>query len=93
MEKVQVSSALPITNDVSIDLRQRANSTLSWVKITPGGTTFEVKIDPKGTVTPGVYNLTLEQFDANSNVKSTLKSDTVAITVESPCQYNPASII
>ena len=60
--------------------------------ITPGGTTFDIKIDPKGTVKPGIYNLTLEQFDTNSNVKATLKSDTVSITVEDPCQYDPALI-
>lgn len=39
-----------------------------------------VKIDTTG-VSPGKYNLTLESFDLNSSVYSTLKTDEIKVEV------------
>ena len=38
-------------------------------------------IDASG-VAPGTYSVEIESFDSNSNVKSTLKTDFIEITID-----------
>ena len=48
--------------------------------LTEIGSSTDVEIDSNG-VDPGVYTVQIESFDNNSNIKSTLKTDTIEITV------------
>ena len=40
-------------------------------------------IDPPFITAPGVYELVLESFDKNGSVMSTLREDTITLTISS----------
>ena len=73
-EVEQIKALLPIGNKLDIELRQPNDASLDWVEIDKN----------KVTITPG-YNyrglfwLTLESFDKNSKVGSTLRVDTTEL--------------
>ena len=58
----------------------RQASTLSFVSLTQNTDTTEVSIDARG-IDLGVYSLILESFNTLSIAQSTLKTDTIEITV------------
>ena len=57
-------------------MRQKSGQDLSFVSFAEKAVSTEVSIDSHG-VAPGVYTIYIESFDANSNVKSTLKTDMI----------------
>jgi len=69
-----------IGNQLAVDLRQQGGAELEFVTFVNGVTSTEVIFDTTD-VQIGVYYLVLESYDTSSNVKSTLKTDTVTITV------------
>ena len=52
---------------------------VSVIEQTPGETKILIN---SLEAEPGVYNLVLESFDAASSVKSTLKTDTIELTIK-----------
>ena len=68
-----------IGNVLDIHLRQNPDKQLSWVTIRQASPT-QVMIEAQG-VDPGDYQLTLQSFDNNGKVFSTLKEDTITIRV------------
>ena len=67
---------------LDINLRQKAGTELLWVTLEQASPTL-IKIVPVG-VAPGDYTLILQSFDNNGSVKSTLKQDSITITVLLP---------
>ena len=68
-----------IGNTLDIYLRQKDGSSLSWVTIEQSSPT-KVLIAP-ANVNAGTYWLILESYDNNGGVFSTLKTDTIEVTV------------
>ena len=68
-----------IGNQLSIGLRQKAGSVLSFVTLTIGASSTNVAINTDG-VTPGTYILLLESYDS-ALTTLVLKTDTVTIFV------------
>ena len=66
-------------------MRQKVGSELSFVTFTNRATSTDVIINTNG-VLPGVYTLVLQSYDTTGAVFSTLKTDTIIITVTYPCQ-------
>ena len=62
-------------------MRQKSGHDLSFVSFAEKSVSTEVSIDPQG-VAPGVYTIYIESFDASSNVKSSLKTDMIVVTLE-----------
>ena len=62
-------------------MRQKSGQDLSFVSFAEKAVSTAVSIDSYG-VAPGVYTIYIESFDANSNVKSTLKTDMIEVTLE-----------
>ena len=54
---------------------------MSFVSFSEKFGTTELTIDAT-EVPPGVYTLYIESFDANSNIQSALKTDSIEVTVE-----------
>lgn len=86
-EVEQIKALLPIGNKLDIELRQPNDASLDWVEIDKN----------KVTITPG-YNyrglfwLTLESFDKNSKVGSTLRVDKIKILVADTTELEPIKI-
>ena len=76
-----IVSLFPIGNVLDINLRQKAGTELLWVILEQGSLTTLIKIVPAG-VAPGDYTLILQSFDNNGSVKSTLKEESITITVD-----------
>ena len=68
-----------IGNQLSIGLRQKAGSVLSFVTLTIGASSTNVAINTDG-VKPGTYILMLESYDS-ALTTLVLKTDTVTIFV------------
>ena len=79
LEIEPIYAMLEIGNTLDIHLRQKVGSELPWVTF-PDGNPKQVHFAPDG-VEPGNYTVILESFDQNSGVFSTLKTDTVTVTV------------
>ena len=75
----QIYSKWTIGNELDIILRQKEGNEIPWVTIEQGSPS-RVFIDSGNTV-PGHYTLILQSFDNNGSVKSTLKEDTITITI------------
>lgn len=76
-----IYSLYPIGNTLAIDVRQAPEAgPLVFVSLTRLSDEVLVEIDATG-VPAGSYALTLESFDANSSVKSTLKTDVINIYI------------
>ena len=81
----QIKSEFTIGNTLDIHLRQKpGESVLSWVSFEQGSPSTQVIIDASN-VKPGTYTLTIESFDNNGKVRSTLMTDTIIITVAEGC--------
>ena len=65
-------------------MRQKVGSELDFVTFANGATSTDVNINTNG-VSPGNYTLELQSYDTNGGVFSTLKTDTIFITVTDPC--------
>ena len=80
MPHVYADPLKPITNVLAINLRQ--TSSLSGVTIIRDSSESVVSIDTSG-LTIGTHDLIIESYDNNSSLPtpSTLKSDTIQITV------------
>ena len=72
-------SSFLIGNEIAIQLRQKTE--LSFVSFAVNASSSDLIIDAI-ELPPGVYSLTFESYDTNSNVKSALKTDTIEIIVE-----------
>ena len=57
---------------------------LSWVSFEQGSPNTQVIVDASN-VKPGTYTLTIESFDNNGKVRSTLVTDSIEITVSEGC--------
>ena len=79
MPHIFADSTKPITNILSINLRQ--TSSLSGVTISRDSSESVVSIDTSGLAI-GTHDLVIESYDNNSSVQSTLKTDTVQIVVQ-----------
>ena len=72
-----------IGNVLAIDLRVGNESEITSVQLKNGPTATEVTIDTTGLAV-GTYTLVLESFDINGEVFSTLRTDSVTISVLQP---------
>ena len=79
-----IYSESTIGNVLAVNMRQKVGSELSFVTFANGATSTDVIINSNG-VSPGVYNLVLQSYDTDGVVFSTLKTDTIIITVTDPC--------
>ena len=78
-------SKFAIGNTLDIHLRQKpGDSVLSWVSFEQGSPNTNVIVDASN-VKPGTYTLTIESFDNNGKVRSTLETDSIEITVSEGC--------
>ena len=75
-----IHSESTIGNDLTVNMRQKAGSKLAFVTFAYKATSTDVNINTSG-VSPGVYTLELESYDTAGGVFSTLKTDTIIITV------------
>ena len=82
LEVPRIQSQFTIGNELNINLRQKPGSEVSWAQIIQTSPTL-VKIDTTG-IKAGNYTLTLESFDLNGSVYSTLRTDEIKIEVTAP---------
>ena len=89
-----IYSAIPIGNQLDINLRQSLGNELSFVTLTEHSGQTIVNIDAKD-LQVAEYKLILESFDQNSSVKSTLKTDEITIRIIDPnknCSIDDAKL-
>ena len=80
-----IYSEFPIGNTLDIKMRQSAGLELEFVSISESADASEIHLDAS-TVKLGDYTLTLESYDDAGGVYSTLKTDTIVITVSAQTQ-------
>lgn len=64
---------------------------MDFVTLTRQSDDVEVKIDTNG-VAAGIYSVTLESFDTNSSVQSTLRRDVLRIEITELPSVSPESL-
>jgi len=84
VEKIAAHASLALGNTLDIMLRQKTGAAFSWVTFTQDTLVTKVNLAPDRSVPPGEYSLVLESFDLAGGVYSTLKTDTITVTVLPP---------
>jgi len=81
--KITASTSFPIGNTLNIQMRQKTGVELTWVTFTDSTLATTVNFAPSSTIT-GPFTLELESYDQAGGVYSTLKKDSILITVLPP---------
>ena len=79
---------MPIGNNLDIRLRQAESHSKDWIKIDPTNEAIYLQ-QPSGGLVAGTHTVVIESYDANSSVKSALKTDLIVVNVNQNIEQIP----